>query len=85
LEFRVTGHPKATMVEDDIFHYLVIEYEHSPHIDVFRTTKGGALMGDEGVFEIYRCFLNQDHFSRGLPNVSEAVRQEWKNRSLFTV
>lgn len=76
MDFKVIGHPKATIIQDDIFSYLVIEYDHAEHVDVFRNVIGG-------VYEIHRCFFNHEHFEASMPNVAATVKQHWKE--FFTV
>ena len=70
MNFRVTGHPLATLIEDDIFTYLVVEHKKcNGTVDVFRTVKGGC-------FELHRSFFNYDHFKQRMPNTAAALERE---------
>ena len=80
MEFRVIDHPKATLVTDDIFEYLVIEYGHREelsYVDVFTAERYGVydLEKKWGI----RCFTNWKNFEKEMPHVSKAVKEEKKN------
>ena len=70
MNFHVIGHPKATLIEDNIFTYLVVEYENGKGtVDVFRTVKGGC-------YELHRSFFDYEHFKQRMPNTSAALERE---------
>lgn len=69
MNFRVTGHPKATTIEDGIFVYIVVQHNGSGTVDVFRTVKGGC-------YELHRSFFNYEHFRQRMPNTAAALECE---------
>jgi hypothetical protein len=78
LDFKIISHPKATIVSDDIFRYLVIEYGNSElsWIDVFTCDLDGQWSPNEK-YNI-RTFVNWNHFEKEMPNVSSAIKKEWE-------
>ena len=70
MDFRITDHPRATVVEDDIFTYLVVEYRGgNGTVDVFRNVKGGC-------YSFHRAFADWQHFKHALPQTAEALERE---------
>jgi hypothetical protein len=77
LNFPIVSHPKATLVTDDIFQYLVVEYgtcSELSYVDVFTGERYGVydLEKKWGI----RCFTNWDNFEKKMPHVAKAVREE---------
>jgi hypothetical protein len=69
MNFHVTGHPKATSIEDNIFVYLVVQHNGAGTVDVFRTVKGGC-------YELHRSFFDYEHFRQRMPNTAAALERE---------
>jgi hypothetical protein len=79
MDFRITDHPRATHITDDIFEYLVIEYGNGgelSNIDVFTAERYGVydLEHKWGI----RCFTNWENFSKTMPHISELIKSERK-------
>ena len=70
MDFKVVGYPKATVVTDDIFRYLVIEYpDGEGTVDVFRTVRGGG-------YEVHKSFGSHRAFREAMPNVARVTLQK---------
>jgi hypothetical protein len=79
LNFPVVSHPKATLVTDDIFQYLIVEYGNNElsYVDVFTAERYGVydLEKKWGI----RCFVNWDSFEKEMPHVAKAVKEDREN------
>jgi hypothetical protein len=73
LDFRVTEHPKAWVVQDDIFQYLVVRHDGGT-VDVYRSTIGG-------VYERHKSFFDYAHFDQKMPETANAIRVDTMIRS----
>jgi hypothetical protein len=78
LNFPIVSHPKATLVTDDIFQYLVVEYGNNElsYVDVFTAERYGVydLENKWGI----RCFVNWDSFEKTMPHVAKAIKEDRK-------
>lgn len=78
MDYRIVSHPKATIVTDYTFRYLVIEHGTNDlsWIDVFTCDLDGQ-WDLEQKYNI-RTFVNWNHFEKVMPHVAGAIKKEWK-------
>lgn len=65
-------HPKAWVVHDDIFQYLVVWYD-SGTVDVYRTIIGG-------VYRLQKSFFDYAHFEQRMPETARAIYEDTMRR-----